>query len=73
MLYFSLQMTLSEKDPSKFRLHSLSLTISPQGVSVRDLINRGYEVYRYLLRGLILIDLKQYSITWRILILPKGN
>jgi len=40
----------------------LALPSSLQGVSIRNLINRGYEVYRYLLRGFVLVDLKQYDI-----------
>ena len=34
----------------------------PEGGSVRDLIDRGYVVYRYLLRGLVMVDLKHYNI-----------
>ena len=34
----------------------------PEGGNVRDLIDRGYVVYRYLLRGLVMVDLKHYSI-----------
>lgn len=40
----------------------MTLPSLPQGVTVKDLINRGYNVYRCLLRGLLLIDLKNYSI-----------
>lgn len=40
----------------------LALPRLPRGISVRDLIDRGYSVYRYLLRGFLLVDLKSYSI-----------
>jgi len=40
----------------------LALPTLPKGVSVKDLIDRGYSLYRYLLRGLILVDLKRYDI-----------
>ena len=40
----------------------LALPILPAGISVEDLIKRGYYVYRYLLRGLVLVDLKNYDI-----------
>jgi len=40
----------------------LALPSLPKGMSVEDLIKRGYDVYRYLLRGLILVDLKRYEI-----------
>ena len=40
----------------------LALPSLPEGGSVRDLIDRGYVVYRYLLRGLVMVDLKHYNI-----------
>jgi len=40
----------------------LALPTLPGGVDVEDLIERGYFVYRCLLRGLVLIDLKSYDI-----------
>ena len=40
----------------------LALPALPKGASVKDLINRGYSLYRYLLRGLILVDLRRYDI-----------
>jgi len=43
-------------------VHNLSLASLPEGGSVRDLIDRGYVVYRYLLRGLVMVDLKHYNI-----------
>mgnify|MGYP000052909739 CR=1 FL=1 len=40
----------------------LALPFLPKGISVTDLIDRGYNVYRYLLRGLVMVDLKHYNI-----------
>ena len=40
----------------------LAMPYLPRGVSVEDLIDRGYFVYRYLLRGLILVDLKNFKV-----------
>ncbi|MEM2704218.1 MAG: class I SAM-dependent methyltransferase [Candidatus Bathyarchaeia archaeon] len=40
----------------------LALPQLPQGVSIEFLINRGYNVYRYLIRGLVLINLKNYDV-----------
>ena len=40
----------------------LALPQLPQGVSIESLINRGYNVYRYLLRGLVLINLRKYEV-----------
>jgi SAM-dependent methyltransferase len=40
----------------------LSLPRLPGGCTVENLHERGYNVYRYLLRGFILIDLKRYNI-----------
>jgi len=34
----------------------------PSEIDVKGLIKRGYNVYRYLLRGFVLIDLKSYDI-----------
>ena len=40
----------------------LALPTLPTGISVGDLIKRGYHVYRYLLRGFVLIDLKNHDV-----------
>jgi SAM-dependent methyltransferase len=40
----------------------LALPMLPHGIYVKDLIKRGYDVYRYMIRGFVLIDLKNYDI-----------
>jgi len=40
----------------------LALPTLPTGISVEDLIKRDYYIYRYMLRGFVLIDLKSYEI-----------
>jgi SAM-dependent methyltransferase len=40
----------------------LALPGLPRGIDVEGLIKKGYNVYRYLLRGFVLIDLKSYDI-----------
>lgn len=40
----------------------LALPHLPKMATVRALIERGYEVYRYLLRGLLLVNLKSYEV-----------
>jgi 2-polyprenyl-3-methyl-5-hydroxy-6-metoxy-1,4-benzoquinol methylase len=40
----------------------LALPGLPSGIDVEGLIKKGYNVYRYLLRGFVLIDLKNYDI-----------
>lgn len=40
----------------------LSMPYLPRGVSTRYLIEEGYKCYRYLLRGLILIELGEYRV-----------
>ncbi len=40
----------------------LSLPSLPRGVKVGDFIAKGYSVYKYLLRGLILVELDSYKV-----------
>jgi hypothetical protein len=40
----------------------LALPMLSGGIDVEGLIKKGYNVYRYLLRGFMLIDLKNYDI-----------
>jgi|GEM_PF-1665228 SAM-dependent methyltransferase len=40
----------------------LALPAFPSGIDAKGLIKGGYKVYRYLLRGFVLIDLKSYDI-----------
>lgn len=40
----------------------LALPNPPNGIDVKELIKRGYNVYRYLLRGLVLVHLKNYDV-----------
>jgi SAM-dependent methyltransferase len=40
----------------------LALPGLPSGIDVEGLIKKGYNVYRYLLKGFVLIDLKSYDI-----------
>lgn len=49
----AMKKTVHEGDPI-----ILTFPYPPEGINVKDLIDRGYNVYRYLLRGLIIIDQK---------------
>jgi SAM-dependent methyltransferase len=40
----------------------LALPAFPSGIDAKGLVKGGYKVYRYLLRGFVLIDLKSYDI-----------
>jgi SAM-dependent methyltransferase len=40
----------------------LALPYLPTGISIKDLINRGYYLYKCLLRGLVLVDIRSYKI-----------
>jgi SAM-dependent methyltransferase len=40
----------------------LALPALPSGIDAKGLVKRGYKVYRYLLRGFVLIDLNSYDI-----------
>jgi SAM-dependent methyltransferase len=40
----------------------LSIPSLPKGVSIEDLVHRKYCVYRYMLRGFVLVDLKRYKV-----------
>jgi SAM-dependent methyltransferase len=40
----------------------LVLPALPSGIDAKGLVKRGYKVYRYLLRGFVLIDLNSYDI-----------
>jgi len=40
----------------------LALPALPSGINVEGLIKKGYRVYRYMLRGFVLIDLRTYDI-----------
>ncbi len=41
---------------------TLVLPSPSNNIRVKDIINRGYSVYKYLLRGLILVNLKSYDV-----------